>query len=220
MRCNLSAGEMVGQVLTMQADREEPSRQLNIVIMGMGEPLRNYANVMKSIRLMVNELGMNISPRHITLSTSGVVPGIERLASEPFVANLAISLSATTDAVRDLLIPINKKWNIDRLLQACRKYPLAQRRRITFEYVLIDGVNDAPEDARRLVRLLQGLKNKVNLIPLNPDPQLMLKSPPEERILAFQEILTRHHISAHIRRPRGRDISAACGQLAARPPHS
>lgn len=216
MRRNLSAGEMIGQVLALQCDRENPSRQLNIVIMGMGEPLHNYAAVMKAIRIMTDERGMEIPSRHITLSTSGVVPGIERLATEPVIPNLAISINATTDAVRDLLIPINRKWNIARLLQACREFPLAQRRRITFEYVLIEGINDTPEDARRLARLLHGLKNKVNLIPLNADPLLSLKSPTEECILTFQKILIRHDIEARIRRPRGRDISAACGQLAGR----
>jgi 23S rRNA (adenine2503-C2)-methyltransferase len=216
IRRNLSAGEMIGQVLALQCDRKNSSRQLNLVIMGMGEPLRNYANVMKAIRLMTDERGMDISSRHITLSTSGVVPGIERLATEPVIPNLAISLNATTDEVRDLLIPINRKWNITRLLQACREFPLVQQRRITFEYVLIEGMNDTPEDAHRLARLLHGLRNKVNLIPLNADPLLSLKSPTEECILAFQKILIRHHIAARIRRPRGRDISAACGQLAGR----
>lgn len=216
MRRNLSAGEMLGQVLALQGDRENPARRLNVVIMGMGEPLHNYANVMKAIRIMADERGMEISSRHITLSTAGVVPGIERLATEPVIPNLAISLNATTDAVRDLLIPINRKWNIASLLQACRRFPLVQRRRITFEYVLIEGMNDTPEDARRLVRLLQGLKNKVNLIPLNADPMLSLRSPTEAGILAFQKLLISHHIAAHIRRPRGRDISAACGLLAGR----
>lgn len=216
MRRNLSAGEMIGQVLALQCDRANLSRQLNVVIMGMGEPLHNYTNVMKTIRIMTDERGIDISSRHITLSTSGVVPGIKRLATEPVIPNLAISLNATTDAVRDHLVPINRKWNIARLLTACREFPLAERRRITFEYVLIEGMNDTPEDAHRLARLLHGFRNKVNLIPLNVDPLLSLQSPTEASILAFQKILIRHQIEARIRRPRGRDISAACGLLAGR----
>jgi 23S rRNA (adenine2503-C2)-methyltransferase len=221
MRRNLLPGEIVGQILTMQAERRAVSRRLNIVIMGMGEPLHNYENVMKAVGLMTDEGGMSISPRRITLSTSGIVPGIQRLAREALtgaaaIPNLAISLNATTDSVRDLLMPINKKWNIAALLEACRSFPLAQRRRITFEYVLIEGINDSPEDARRLAKLLQGIRKKVNLIPLNADPLIPLKPSPPDRVLAFQEILASHHITVNIRRPRGDDVSAACGMLAGR----
>jgi 23S rRNA (adenine2503-C2)-methyltransferase len=216
MRHNLTAGEIIGQVLLLRADRETVSKRLNIVIMGMGEPLHNYENVMKAIRLLTDDSGMSISPRRITLSTSGVVPGIKKLAEEPVLPNLAISLNATTDAVRDKLIPINRKWNIETLLDACRSFPLERRRRITFEYVLIDGVNDSLEDARRLVRLLDGLRKKVNLIPLNADPWVPLKTPSQERILAFEKVLLDHHITVIIRRPRGDDVSAACGMLAGR----
>ncbi len=216
MRRNLSAGEIIGQVLALQADRGTVPRRLNIVIMGMGEPLNNYENVMKAIRVMTDGRGMDLSPRRITLSTSGVVPGIRRLAAEPVVPNLAISLNATTDAVRDVLIPINRKWKIADLLQACRDFPLEARRRITFEYVLIEGVNDTPDDARRLVLLLKGLKKKLNLIPLNPDPWIPLRPPSEDRVLAFQKILIDNHITANIRRARGDDVSAACGMLAGR----
>jgi 23S rRNA (adenine2503-C2)-methyltransferase len=216
MRRNLLPGEIVGQVLALQSDRGTVSRRLNIVIMGMGEPLNNYENVMKSIGLMTDEQGMCISPRRVTLSTSGIVPGIRRLAEEPVLPNLAISLNATTNAVRDLLIPINKKWNIETLLATCRNFPLAHRRRITFEYVLIEGLNDSIEDALRLVRLLEGLRKKVNLIPLNADPWIPLKTPSQERILGFQQVLVEHHITVNIRRPRGDDVSAACGMLAGR----
>jgi len=216
MRRNLSAGEIVGQVLALQADRQTELKRLNIVIMGMGEPLLNYDNVMKALRLMTDPLGMSISTRRITLSTSGIVPGLERLAQEDLIPNLAISLNATTDAVRDVLIPINRKWNIATLLEACRRFPLEPRRHITFEYVLIKGLNDTPEDALRLVRLLKGLKKKVNLIPLNADPWVPLETPGEERVLAFQKILVEHHLTAYIRRPRGDDVSAACGLLAGR----
>jgi 23S rRNA (adenine2503-C2)-methyltransferase len=216
MRRNLSPGEIVGQILSLQADRSTASKRLNIVIMGMGEPLNNYDNVMKAIRLMTDEQGMAISPRRITLSTSGIVPGIKRLAGESIIPNLAISLNASTDAVRDRLMPINKKWNLAVLLDACRSFPLAQRSRITFEYILIKDVNDTPEDALRLVRLLRGLRKKINLIPLNADPWIPLKPPPQERILAFQQLLTDHRITANLRRPRGEDVSAACGMLAGR----
>jgi 23S rRNA (adenine2503-C2)-methyltransferase len=216
MRRNLSAGEIVGQILAMQADRETDLKRLNIVIMGMGEPLLNYEQVMKALTLMTDPLGMSISLRRITLSTSGIVPGLERLAQEDQIPNLAISLNATTDAVRDRLIPINRKWNIAALLDACRRFPLEPRRRITFEYVLIDGINDTAEDALTLVKLLKGLKKKINLIPLNADPWIPLKAPSEERVLAFQKTLLEHHITACIRRPRGSDISAACGMLAGR----
>ena len=216
MRRNLLPGEIVGQVLSLQADRGTVAKRLNIVIMGMGEPLNNYLNVMKAIRLMADDLGMGVSLRRVTLSTSGIVPGIRKLAKEPAIPNLAISLNATKDEVRDRLIPINKKWNIATLLEALRDFPLAQRRRITFEYVLIEDVNDSPEDAHRLVRLLRGLKKKINLIPLNADPWIALKTPSSERVLAFQQILADHHITVNLRRPRGDDISAACGMLAGR----
>ena len=216
MRRNLTAGEIAGQVLALQRDRGTEEKRLNVVIMGMGEPLHNYDNVMKALSLMTDSEGISLSPRRITLSTSGVVPEIERLGKEPVIPNLAISLNATTDTVRDVLIPINRKWNIARLLEACRSFPLERRRRITFEYVLIEGVNDTPEDASRLVRLLEGMKEKVNLIPLNADPWVPLKTPSEKRILAFQKILTDHQFTAYIRRPRGSDVSAACGMLAGR----
>ena len=216
MRRNLSAGEIVAQVLALQNERGVSEKRLNIVVMGMGEPLHNYDNVMKALRLMSHPQGLFISPRRITLSTSGVVPEIERLAQEPVIPNLAISLNATTDAVRDVLIPINRKWNIATLLSACRNFPLERRQRITFEYVLIEGINDTPEDAQRLVGLLEGLKKKVNLIPLNADPWVPLRPSSENRVLAFQKVLTEHNITAKIRRPRGDDISAACGMLAGR----
>jgi 23S rRNA (adenine2503-C2)-methyltransferase len=216
MRRNLTPGEIIGQVLALQADRGTLPKRLNVVIMGMGEPMHNYQNVMKAIRLMTDPEGVCISPRRVTLSTSGVVPKIRELAMEPVIPNLAISLNATTDSVRDVLIPINRKWNIAALLEACREFPLEQRRRITFEYVLIGGVNDSDEDARRLASLLKGLKKKVNLIPLNADPWVPLNPPGEERVLAFQKILMDNHLTAYIRRPRGEDISAACGMLAGR----
>jgi 23S rRNA (adenine2503-C2)-methyltransferase len=216
MRRNLLPGEIVGQILALQSDRGILSKRLNIVIMGMGEPLNNYENVMKAVRLMTDEQGMCISPRRVTLSTAGIVPGIRRLAEEPVVPNLAISLSATTNEVRNLLIPINQKWDIETLLDACREFPLAHRRRITFEYVMIQGINDSLEDAKRLVPLLHGLRKKINLIPLNPDPWIPLKPPTQEQVLAFQQVLVDNHITVNIRRARGDDVSAACGMLAGR----
>jgi 23S rRNA (adenine2503-C2)-methyltransferase len=216
MRRNLRTGEIVGQILSLQADRGADTKRLNVVIMGMGEPLNNYEDVMRAIRLMTDAEGMSISPRRITLSTAGVIPGIRRLAQEPVIPNLAISLSATTDAVRNVLIPINKKWNIATLIETCRSFPLERRRRITFEYVLIDRINDSPEDARRLVTLLRGLNKKINLIPLNADPWIPLKTPSQERVLEFEKILVDHHVTVNIRRPRGDDVSAACGMLAGR----
>jgi 23S rRNA (adenine2503-C2)-methyltransferase len=216
LRRNLNAGEIVGQILLLQSDRRCAPKRLNVVIMGMGEPLLNYDNVMKALRITTDHDGMAISPRRITLSTAGVVPQLERLAQEPVIPNLAISLNATTDAVRDVLIPINRKWNIATLLDACRRFPLDRRRRITFEYVLIAGVNDTPDDARRLVKLLTGLHKKVNLIPLNADPWVPLEPASEKRVLEFQQILSDSHVTAYIRRPRGSDVSAACGMLAGR----
>jgi 23S rRNA (adenine2503-C2)-methyltransferase len=216
MKRNLTPGEIIGQILLLQADRNTGTKRLNVVIMGMGEPLNNYENVMTAIRLMTHESGMSISPRRITLSTAGVVPGIERLASEKAVPNLAVSLNATTDSVRDRLIPINKRWNIHSLLNACRSFPLKHRRHITIEYILIKDVNDSKDDAQRLVRLLHGFKKKINLIPLNADSSIPFQPPDKERVLQFQKILADHHITAKVRRPRGEDISAACGMLAGR----
>jgi 23S rRNA (adenine2503-C2)-methyltransferase len=212
---NLLPGEIIGQILLMKTDRGTSTKRLNIVIMGMGEPLNNYNNVMKAIRLMTDDRGMSISPRRVTLSTSGVVPGIRRLAAEAVTPNLAISLNATTDAVRDTLVPINKRWNIASLLESCRSFPLAQRRRITFEYILIKGINDSNEDALRLARLLQKVKKKINLIPLNAHTWIPFTPPSRKRVLEFQQILADRHITVNIRRPRGEDISAACGMLAA-----
>jgi 23S rRNA (adenine2503-C2)-methyltransferase len=215
MQRNLAPGEIVGQILLMMADRGTNTKRLNIVIMGMGEPLNNYNNVMASIRRMTDDRGMAIPPRRVTLSTSGVVPGIRRLAAEAVIPNLAISLNATTDDVRDALVPINRRWNIAALLESCREFPVAQRGRITFEYILIKGINDSNEDALRLAHLLRKTKKKINLIPLNAHPQIPFHPPDRERALAFQRILAGHRITVHIRRPRGEDVSAACGMLAA-----
>lgn len=217
---HLTPGEIVGQILVVLNDvgaEYQGSTGVNIVLMGMGEPLHNYDNTVKALTLMADERGIGISPKRITLSTSGVVPALQKLVREPVVPNLAISLNASHDAQRSELIPINRRWNLQELLQTCRALTLPAGRRITFEYVLIAGVNDTLADARRLTKLLSHQRAKINLIPLNWDPVLQGMGTPEgDRILSFQRILTDHHFTATIRRPRGLDISAACGQLAAR----
>jgi len=213
MRRNLTAGEIVGQVLTLQDALDREERISNLVLMGMGEPLLNFPNVEKALRILCDELGANFSPRRITLSTAGYVPGIQRLAASNLNVNLAVSLSATTDAVRDQIMPINKRWPIAALLEACREYPLPNRRRLTFEYVMLDGVNDSPEDARRLAKLMRGIRCKVNLIPFNATPDLPDRPSPRERVEAFQKTLHDAGLTATVRESRGRDISAACGML-------
>jgi 23S rRNA (adenine2503-C2)-methyltransferase len=189
----------------------------------MGEPLHNYKNVLRALEILTDPTGADFSRRRITVSTAGLVPGIEKLAAETRTAlrvNLAVSLNATTDPVRDVLMPINKKWNIARLLEAVRGFPLEKRRRVTFEYVLLDGVNDSDEDAERLPKLLRGIPSKVNLIPWNPheltDGSIPYRRPSDERVRAFQQALKARGLAVYVRRPRGDDIDAACGQLAAK----
>jgi 23S rRNA (adenine2503-C2)-methyltransferase len=211
LRRNLTAAEIVGQVMLCELLLPGETKSLNLVYMGMGEPLLNYDATMRSLQLLADPKGMSISPRRITLSTCGVVPGLERLAQEKVIPRLAVSLGAPTDELRGRLIPLNRKWNLDALLEACRAMPI--RDRITFEYTLIRGINDSPLLAKKLVKLLHGLRTKINLIPLNPHPLLPYERPDPNTILAFQEILIHHGLSAFIRQPRGDDISAACGQL-------
>lgn len=212
---NLSAGEIVAQVLVVLEDNRACLKpQTNVLLMGQGEPLLNYENVMRAVRLLADPNGMKIPLRKITLSTSGIVPGIRRLAQEATRPKLAVSLNATTDEVRSAIMPINNKYPLGELLAACRDFPLRPGERITFEYVLLGGLNDTPEDARRLVRLLAGLRAKVNLIPWNPVPDLPYHAPQEEAVADFQRILTDRGLLAFIRRARGQDIFAACGQLA------
>lgn len=217
---NMTAGEIISQVVIVlnevYGEGSETPHGTNLVFMGMGESFLNYAEVMQSIRVMADQNGLGISPRRVTVSTSGIVPRIYDFASETIRPHLAISLSSTTEAQRNDLMPINRKYTLAELMKACREYPLDERERLTFEYVLLAEVNDSDEDARRLVRLLNGIRAKVNLIPHNPAPELPYKASPMERILAFQKILTDKDVPAFIRRPRGQDISAACGQLAAR----
>lgn len=218
---NLTPAEIVDQVYRVNADLRalglpglDPQRPLtNLVYMGMGEPLHNYVNVKRSLDLLLHEDGANFSHRHVTVSTSGLVPNIQRLGEETQV-KLAISLNATTDEQRAKLMPVDKKWNIAALLEACRKFPMKYGRRITFEYVLLRGVNDSDDDARRLAGLLAGLPAKVNLIPYNENPGLGFGDPGQERVGRFRKLLEERGFAAMVRKNRGRDISAACGQLA------
>jgi 23S rRNA (adenine2503-C2)-methyltransferase len=216
----MTAGEIISQVIIVLNEvygaGQEPPHGTNLVFMGMGEAFLNYEEVMRSIRIMADEKGLGISPKRVTVSTSGVIPRIYDFAKEAVRPRLAISLSATTEEQRTRLMPINRKHTLANLMKACREYPLGERERLTFEYVMLDGVNDSDEDARRLVKLLNGVRAKVNLIPHNPAPELPYRASPMERILNFQKILLERDVPAFIRRPRGQDISAACGQLAAR----
>ena len=216
---NLEAAEIVGQVMIARdALGEWPSpqdeRQLtNVVLMGMGEPLYNYDNVAKALKIVMDHEGLSLSRRKITLSTSGVVPMIERCGRELGV-NLAISLHAVTDELRDRLVPLNKKYPIADLLDACRNYPgSSNARRITFEYVMLRGVNDSPAEAKELVRLLQGIPAKVNLIPFNPWPGTPFERSTAAAIKHFCDIVNAAGYSSPVRTPRGEDIMAACGQL-------
>lgn len=210
---NLTAGEIVGQVRVLAADQALLAASFNIVLMGMGEPLHNYDEVMKALRMLAAPEGLGLSPKRVTLSTVGVLPALERLAAEPLMPNLAISLHATTDRQRDALVPVNRKYNVADLLDACRRFPVKQRGRITFEYVMLAGVNDTPEDARRLVKLLHGIKAKVNLLPLNEAAGIPFRRPSDERVDAFARILAERGVTVMVRKSRGRDIRAACGQL-------
>ncbi|MGE5645779.1 MAG: 23S rRNA (adenine(2503)-C(2))-methyltransferase RlmN [Acidobacteriota bacterium] len=211
---NLSAGEIVGQVLLVARDNgvAVEGERLNVVMMGQGEPLLNLANVVKAARILTDTAGMGLSPRRITLSTSGIVPKIAELGAEPVRPKLAVSLNASTEEMRRELMPITRKYHLADLMAACRAYPLRPWERLTFEYVLLKGVNDTDADARRVVKLLAHLKAKVNLIALNPGPGIPYGTPGPERVSAFQAIV-RRAMPCFIRKPRGRDIFAACGQL-------
>jgi len=210
---NLTAGEIVGQVRVLARELGMLDARFNIVLMGMGEPLHNYDATMKALRILADEHGLAVSPRRVTLSTVGVLPALERLATEPVMPNLAISLHSTTEDQRDMLVPINRKYGLKELLDACRRFPVKRRERITFEYVMLDGVNDTPEDARRLVRLLHGIRGKVNLLPLNEAAGIPFERPSDERVNRFAKILADHGVTVSVRKSRGRDIRAACGQL-------
>ena len=210
---NLTAGEIVGQVCVVLKDQKvsPPEDRINLVFMGMGEPFLNYDNFMKAARLLVE--GVGVAERRMTVSTAGIVPRIRDFGEEKIRPKLAISLNASNDALRTRLMPVNKKWTLEMLMAAAREFPLRTREWITFEYVLLGGVNDLPENAREVAELLRGLRCKVNLIALNPGPGTDFTTPSGERVTAFQNILRGAGIPAFVRRPRGRDIYAACGQL-------
>jgi len=210
---NLTAGEIVGQVCAVLNDQKvlPPQDRINLVFMGMGEPFLNYDNFMKAVRLLVEEVG--VAESRMTVSTAGIVPRIHDFGEEPVRPKLAISLNASNDAARTQLMPLNRKWDLEKLIAAAREFPLRNRERITFEYVLLNGMNDSVENAREVSDLLRGMRAKVNLIALNPGPGIQFSTPAEERVAAFQEVLMKAGIPAFVRRPRGRDIFAACGQL-------
>ena len=210
---NLTAGEIVGQVCAVLNDRSvsPPQDRVNIVFMGMGEPFLNYENFMRAVCLLAE--GVGVPESRMTVSTAGIVPRIYDLGAEPVRPKLAISLNAPNDELRSRLMPINRKWNLQKLVAAARDFPLRNRERLTFEYVLLDNVNDSAQNARELGELIRGVRAKVNLIALNPGPGIAFQTPDENRVLQFQKILIAAGVATFIRRPRGRDIYAACGQL-------
>jgi 23S rRNA (adenine2503-C2)-methyltransferase len=210
---NLTAGEIVGQVCAVLNDQgvSLPLHRINLVFMGMGEPFLNYGNFMKAVHLLVE--GVGITESRMTVSTAGIVPAIYDFGLEPVRPKIAISLNASNDDLRTRLMPINRKWNLEKLMAAAREFPLRNREKLTFEYVLLDGVNDAAENAREVVELVRGLRAKLNLIAFNPGPGIDFRTPAQERVLQFQNILRAAGVPAFVRRPRGRDIYAACGQL-------
>ena len=211
---NLTAGEIVGQALVpLEENSARLAGRTNVVLMGQGEPLLNYEAVMQAVRLLLDAGGMALSAKRVTLSTSGIVPGIERLAQEKVRPKLAVSLNASSDEQRNAIMPINRKYPLAALLEACRRYPLRAWERLTFEYVLLGGFNDSPEDARRVAKLVANLRAKVNLIPWNPG-ELPYQSPEPERIEEFRRILADKGVLALVRYSRGQDVMAACGQLA------
>jgi 23S rRNA (adenine2503-C2)-methyltransferase len=210
---NLTAGEIAGQVRVLAGALGLQDSPFNIVLMGMGEPLHNYDAVMKAIRILCDEHGFAMPPKRITLSTVGLLPALERLGHEPMMPNLAISLHAPTDAKRGALVPINRKYGVEEIIAACRRFPLRKRSRITFEYVLLAGINDSTDDARRLAKLLAGIKAKVNLIPLNAAAGIPYDRPADAVVDRFARTLAERDVTVSVRKSRGRDIRAACGQL-------
>jgi 23S rRNA (adenine2503-C2)-methyltransferase len=210
---NLTAGEIAGQVRVLAEALGLRDKPFNIVLMGMGEPLHNYDETMKALRILADQHGLAVPPRRVTLSTVGLLPGLEKLASEPVMPNLAISLHAPTDVQRGELVPINRKYGVAEIIDVCKRFPVRKRGRITFEYVLLSGVNDSAEDARRLAKLLVGVKSKVNLIPLNAAAGIPFERPSDETVDQFARILADRGVTVSVRKSRGRDIRAACGQL-------
>src|SRR2546426_1032402 len=208
---NLTAGEIVGQILALLNHQcvSPPHDRVNLVFMGMGEPFLNYDNFIKAVRLLVE--GVGIPESRMTVSTAGIVPRIYDLGAEPVRPKLAISLNASNDELRTRLMPINRKWNLEKLMAAARDFPLRNREKLTFEYVLLEEVNDSAQNAREVVELVRGVRAKVNLIALNPGPGIAFRTPAEERVLQFQRVLMAAGVPTFVRRPRGRDIYAACG---------
>jgi len=213
LKRNLSAGEIVGQVIAVLKDNQAVPRQdrINLVFMGQGEPFLNYENFIKAVGLLVE--GVGIPASRMTVSTSGIVPRIRDFAAEAIRPRLAISLNAPNDEIRARIMPINRKWNLSMLMDAAREYPLKSREVVTFEYVMLSGVNDSLESAREVLQLIRGIKAKVNLIAWNPGPEVPFETPEHNQVLAFQKTLMEGGVPTFIRRPRGRDIFAACGQL-------
>ena len=213
LKRNLTAGEIVGQVCAVLNNQRvsPPLERVNLVFMGMGEPFLNYENFMRAVHLLVE--GVGIPESRMTVSTAGIVPHIYDLGAEAVRPKLAISLNASNDELRTRLMPINRKWNLEKLMAAARDFPLRNREKLTFEYVLLDEVNDSAENAREMVELIRGVRAKVNLIALNPGPGIAFLTPVQERVLRFQNILKAAGVPTFVRRPRGRDIYAACGQL-------
>jgi len=211
---NLTAGEIVGQILYVLEDNQLQGglQRVNVVFMGMGEPLLNLRNVLKATQILTDEDGVGLSQRRITLSTSGIIPRIAELGESPYRPKLAISLNASSDESRRQLMPITRKYKLAELLEACKQYPLRSWEKLTFEYVLLRGVNDTDADARRVVKLLSNLNCIVNLIALNPGPGIPFDTPDPERVTSFQQIV-RKSMPCFVRKPRGRDVYAACGQL-------
>jgi len=210
---HLTAGEIAGQVRVLARELDLQDSRFNIVLMGMGEPLHNYDATMKALRLLAAPEGLAVTPKRVTLSTVGLLPAMAKLSEEPWIPNLAVSLHATTDRVRHELIPTSRQQRITDLINACRRFPLKHRDRITFEYVLLAGVNDTDADATRLTGMLRGLRAKVNLLPLNEAPGIPFSRPSDEQVDRFARGLARGGVNVSVRKSRGRDIGAACGQL-------
>jgi len=203
----------VGQVRVLAREFDLMDASFNVVLMGMGEPLHNYDATMKALRILVDPHGLAMRPRRITLSTVGILPALERLSEEPVMPNLAVSLHAATDELRNRLVPVNQKYRLTDLIAVCRRFPVRRRHRITFEYVLLAGVNDSVADAGRLATLLGDMKAKVNVIPLNEAPGIPYRRPSDQQIDRFAGALAQRGVTVMVRKSRGRDIRAACGQL-------
>jgi 23S rRNA (adenine2503-C2)-methyltransferase len=210
---HLTASEIAGQVRLLARSLQLLDKSFNIVLMGMGEPLQNYDNTTKALRMLNEKEGLDMHPKRVTLSTVGLVPQMDRLAQEELMPNLAVSLHAASEEQRAAIVPPSKKYTMQAVIDACKRFPLSKRRRIMFEYVMLAGINDSDEDARKLVKVLAGVKAKVNLLPLNEAPGIPFERPSDERINKFAKILVGKGLMVSVRKSRGRDIRAACGQL-------